>query len=92
MQDGALGAFTPDIIWDRLALGLQQFGSYSDWFLAIPVLWVAVAISLWLYSSWQQRRSDRAYLAFASRNLPVLRRIARQRAREVAFSRRTDRF
>jgi hypothetical protein len=79
-------------VWERLALGLDLFGPYASWMWAMPVLWALTGLSLWAYMSWQRRRSDRAYLAYASRQLPLLRRIARQRAREVAFSRRTDRF
>ncbi len=81
-----------DVIRDRLALGLDLFGAHADWLWVLVVFWMAAAITLWFYSSWQQRRADRVYLAYASRQLPLLRRIARQRAQEVAFSRRTDRF
>ena len=82
----------PNVIWDRLALGLDLFGPYADWLWIMLVFWTAAAISLWFYIAWQQRRSDREYLAYVSRQLPLLRRIARQRAREVGYSRRTDRF
>ena len=81
-----------DVFWDRLAGGLDLFGPYANWLWAIPIFWAAAAILIWVYTAWQQRRSDREYLAYASRQLPLLRRIARQRAQEVAFSRRTDRF
>lgn len=89
-----LEAWRPDldVIWDRLALGLELFGPYTNWLWVILVFWVTATTSLWFYTSWQQRRSDREYLAYASRQLPMLRRIARQRAQEVAYSRRTDRF
>ena len=81
-----------DGIRERLALGLDLFGPYADWLWAFPAYWAIAAFSLWLYSDWQQRRSDRAYLAYASRNLSLLRRIARQRAQEVGYFRRSDRF
>jgi|GEM_PF-5401397 len=80
------------VMGDRLAEGLDLFGPYATWLWLIPVYWLIASISVWLYANWQQSRSDRAYLAYASRQLPLLRRIARQRAHEVAFSRRTDRF
>lgn len=80
------------VIWDHLALGLGMFGPHTNWLWVILVFWVVAGTSLWFYTSWQQSRSDRAYLAYASRQLPVLRRIARQRAQEVAYSRRSDRF
>lgn len=82
----------PNAILDRLAQGLDLFGSHADWLWALLAFWAVAAISLWIYTALQQRRSDREYLAYASRQLPLLRRIARQRAQEVAFSRRTDRF
>ncbi len=81
-----------DGIGDRLAMGLDLFGPYTNWLWVALVFWVAAAVTLLVYTSWQQRRSDREYLAYASRQLPLLRRLARQRAQEVAFSRRTDRF
>ena len=84
--------FDLDAVWERLALGLDLFGPYADWLWAMPALWAFAVLSIWCRMAWQQRRSDRAYLAYASRQLPMLRRIARQRAQEVAFSRRTDRF
>ena len=77
---------------DRLALGLDLFGPFATWLWLVPLYWVIGTVLVWLYMNRQQRRSDRAYLDYASRQLPVLRRIARQRAQEVAFSRRTDRF
>ena len=81
-----------NIIWERLALGLDQFGPYADWLWALPAFWAAAAISLWFYANWQQQKSDRAYLAYASRHLSLFRRIARQRAQEVTYGRRIDRF
>lgn len=81
-----------DGIQAHLAKGIDLFGSYTDWLLVIPMFWAITLISLWAYMSRRQRRSDRAYLTYASRNLSLLRRLARQRADEVAFSRRTDRF
>ena len=80
------------VIVDRLALGLDLFGPYATWLWLVPLYWAIASVSIWFYMNRQQRRSDRAYLDFASHQLPVLRRIARQRAQEVAFSRRTDRF
>lgn len=79
-------------IADQLALGLDLFGPHATWLWLVPVYWAIASISVWFFTNRQQRRSDRAYLDYASRQLPVLRRIARQRAQEVAFSRRTDRF
>ena len=76
----------------KLASGLDLFGVHAAWLWAIPACWAVTLMLLWIYTSWRQRQSDRAYLAYASRNLSLLRRIARQRADEVAFSRRTDRF
>lgn len=81
---GALG--------DQFVSGIDRFGPYADWLWAMPILWIAATFLIWLYMMRQRRRADRAYLAYVSRQLPVLRRIARQRAQEVAFSRRTDRF
>lgn len=90
----SLEAWRPDFddIWDRMAMGLELFGPHANWLWVILIFWVTAATSLWFYTNWQQSRSDRKYLAYASRQLPMLRRIARQRAQEVAFSRRTDRF
>ncbi|MGI9500533.1 MAG: hypothetical protein ACR2P3_10870 [Geminicoccaceae bacterium] len=84
--------FDLNVIWEGLMLGLDLFGPYADWLWAIPMMWAIAAVSLWMFMAWQQQRSDRAYLAYTSRNLPLLRRIARQRALEVAHSRRSDRF
>ncbi len=78
--------FDPGFVLERLALGLDLFGPYADWLWFIPAFWAASLVSLWLYTSWQQRESDRAYLDYASRNLPILRRLARHRAQEVALS------
>jgi hypothetical protein len=80
-----------DAVLDRLALGLDLFGPYGPWLWATALLWAITAISLWTYAAWQRRRSDRTYLAYASRQLPLMRRIARQRAREVMAARRFDR-
>ena len=80
------------VIVDRLALGLDLFGPHATWLWLVPAYWAIASIAVWFYMNRQQRRSDRAYLDFASQQLPVLRRIAQQRAHEVAFSRRTDRF
>ncbi|MEZ5935302.1 MAG: hypothetical protein R3F54_25925 [Alphaproteobacteria bacterium] len=92
MNDLQALSFHLDAVLDRLALGLDLFGPYAPWLWTMPALWAITGISLWAYTSWQQRRSDRAYLAYASRQLPLLRRIAQRRAREVASARRTDRF
>lgn len=78
----------PGFLWDRLMLGIELFGPYADWLWAAPALWAITVISLWAYLAFQQRRSDRAYLAYASRHLPMLRRIAKHRAQEVVYSRR----
>jgi len=82
----------PSVIGDRLALGLDLFGPYATWLWLIPIYWMIGSLLVWVYMNRQQYRSDRAYLDYASRQLPLLRRIARQRAQEVGFSRRSDRF
>lgn len=89
-----LESWRPDwgTMGDQLVSGIDRFGPYADWLWAMPILWVSATILIWVYTARQRRRADLAYLAYASRQLPVLRRIARQRAQEVAFSRRTDRF
>lgn len=91
---GGLEAWRLDvnIIWERLALGLDLFGPYAEWLWALPAFWAFAAVSMWFYSAWQQQKSDRAYLDYASRNLSLFQRIARQRAREVSSSRTYDRF
>jgi hypothetical protein len=81
-----------DAIFKHLILGLELFGPYADWLWVIPAIWVVTAMSLWFYMMRQQREADRAYLAYASRNLSLLRRLAKQRAREVSFPRRYDRW
>ena len=78
------------ILIDRLTLGLEMFGPYADWLWMIPAIWVITAISLWWLMAQQRREADRAYLAYASRNLSLLRRLAKQRAREVSYPRRYD--
>ena len=81
-----------DGVVDNLALGLDLFGPYAEWLLYIPAFWAAAVLMIWTLTSWQRRQSDRAYLDYASRQLPILRRIAKQRAQEVGYSRRSDRF
>lgn len=92
MNDLDAWRFDLGVVTDRLELGIELFGPYAGWLWAIPAVWAFTAISLWLYVSWQQREIDRKYLAYASRQLPLLSRIARQRAREVVLSRRFDRL
>lgn len=82
----------PSLLGDRLALGLDLFGPYASWLWVMPLVWMTTLISLWLYLGWQQRRSDRAFLAYASRNLPLLQKIARHRAHEVVRARSHDPF
>lgn len=79
------------LLLDRLGLGLNMFGPYADWFWVVPAFWAVALPVLWLYTDWQQSQSDRAFLAYASRQLPLLRHVARQRAQEVALSKRIDR-
>jgi hypothetical protein len=76
--------------WDRLMSGLDLFGPYAAWLWVIPAAWAVTAISLWLFMMRQQRKADRAYLTYASRNLSLLRRLAKQRAREVSYGRQHD--
>ena len=92
MADLEIWRFDIDAVGDRLTLGLELFGPYASWLWAAPVVWIATLLSLWLYIGWQNRRSDRAFLAYASRNLPVLQKIARHRAHEVVRSRTYDPF
>lgn len=80
-----------EAIIEGLALGIELFGPYADWLWLMPAVWATTAISLWLYTSWRQRRADRAYLDYASHNLHLLRRIAKQRAEEVTYFGRYDR-
>ncbi|MEM7042334.1 MAG: hypothetical protein AAF543_05945 [Pseudomonadota bacterium] len=84
--------FDINAVGERLALGLDMFGPYATWLWIMPVIWMVTLISLWLYMGWQQRQSDRAFLAYASRNLPLLQQIARHRAHEVSRSRTYDPF
>jgi len=77
---------------DRLALGMDLWGSYASWVWFVLAFWLMAGLSLWIYAAWRQYQSDQAYLAYVSRNLPILRRVAKQRAYEVGYSRRADRF
>lgn len=80
----------PEIL-DRLVLGVDLFGTHAPWLLTAPVLWLITVISLWMYLAWQERRRDRTYLAYVSRNLPLFRRIAKQRSSEVLYVRGLER-
>jgi hypothetical protein len=80
------------IVMDRLALGLDLFGPFAPLIWSVITFWVTIGLSLWAYAAWQQHLSDRAYLAYVARHLPILRRIAEQRVCEIGASRRNDRF
>ncbi len=92
MQSLEAWRFDVGALIDRLILGLELFGPYADWLWVIPAVWAVTAMSLWLFTMRQQREADRAYLAYASRNLSLLRRLAKQRAREVSYLGRHDRW
>ena len=78
-------------IMDRLALGLDLFGPLAPLIWSMIAFWITIGLSLWAYAAWQQHLSDRAYLAYVARHLPLLRRVAEQRVHEIGSSRRTDR-
>jgi hypothetical protein len=71
---------------DQLALGLDLFGPYAAWLWVMPAIWAATGLFLWAHVAWRRRQADRAYLAYVSRNLPLLRKIAKQRAKEAAYA------
>jgi hypothetical protein len=77
---------------ERMAEGIDLFGDYATWLWMAPAIWGGTAILLWFYMGWLERRRDRAYLAYVSRNLPLLQRIAKQRAIEVVHDRRMQRM
>ncbi|MEL6964672.1 MAG: hypothetical protein AAFO01_18115 [Pseudomonadota bacterium] len=90
MQPFEAWRFDVNILIDRLTLGLEMFGPYADWLWMIPAIWIMTIISLWYLMLHRRRQADRAYLAYASRNLSLLRRLAKQRAREVSYPKRYD--
>lgn len=82
----------PGFALDRLALGLDLFGTQADWIWYMLAFWAVAAMLLLVADTLQQRRRDQAYLSYVAENLPEFCRLARLRAREVNARRRVERF
>ena len=78
-------------VTDRLALGVEMFGSHAVWIWLLPPIWLIAACLIWASMERKREALDDIYVAKAERNLPRLNELFKQRSTEILEVRAVDR-